>query len=131
MVGILIICHGGLGECLIQTVTHMLGSRPPALKALGFTRQVDLELLKHMAREAIAEIDSGKGVIILTDIYGATPSNLAGLVSMPGRVEAVAGVSVPMLIRTITYRNEPLATVVQKAIDGATNGVVRVQKSGT
>jgi mannose PTS system EIIA component len=126
MVGILIISHGGFGECLIQTVTHMLGAKPAALRALGFTRQVDLALLESLAREALSEVDSGAGVIIFTDMFGATPSNLAARLVEPGRIEAIAGVNAPMLVRAVNYRNENLLNVIEKALAGGTGGIVSV-----
>lgn len=126
MVGILILSHGGFGECLIQTVAHMLGDKPTRLRALGFTRQADLLLLEGLAREAIAEVDEGKGVLILTDMFGATPSNLAALLVEPGKVEAIAGVNTPMLLRAVNYRNEPLSSVVAKALAGGSSGIVSV-----
>jgi PTS system ascorbate-specific IIA component len=124
MVSVLIISHGGYGECLIQTVTHMLGSKPERVRALGFTLQGDLDLLESMAREALAEVDAGRGVLIFTDMYGATPSNLAARLVVPGRVEAIAGVNAPMLVRAINYRHEPLATVAAKALEGGTLGIL-------
>jgi mannose PTS system EIIA component len=124
MVGILIISHGGFGECLIQTMTHMLGNKPTHLRALGFTRQVDLAFLETMAREALAEVDSGHGVLIFTDMFGATPSNLAARLVIPGKIEALAGVNAPMLVRAVNYRHEDLASVVAKALSGGTGGIV-------
>jgi mannose PTS system EIIA component len=126
MVGLVIICHGGLGECLIASLSHMMGARPPQVKSLGFTIQTDFDLLTQLANEAIAECDSGKGVLILTDMFGATPSNLAARLSKPGKIDAVAGVNLPMLVRAVTYRKESLAVLVEKAIAGGTNGIVRV-----
>jgi mannose PTS system EIIA component len=126
MVGLLIICHGGMGECLIASLTHMMGSRPPKIKSLGFTIQTDFDLLTQLANDAIREVDEGSGVLLLTDMYGATPSNLAARLSKPGKIDAVAGVNLPMLVRAVTYRNEPLAVLVEKAIAGGTNGIIRV-----
>jgi PTS system ascorbate-specific IIA component len=62
----------------------------------------------------------------MTDIYGATPSNIATRLLVPGRVEGIAGVNLPMLIRALTYRGEPLEMVVAKALSGGTEGVTRM-----
>lgn len=115
-----------MGECLIASLTHMMGSRPPKIKSLGFTIQTDFDLLTQLANDAIREVDEGSGVLLLTDMYGATPSNLAARLSNPGKIDAVAGVNLPMLVRAVTYRNEPLAVLVEKAIAGGTNGIIRV-----
>jgi mannose PTS system EIIA component len=126
MIGILIITHGTLGESVIHCAIHMLNKRPPRLKQLGLTAQDDPALLVPQARKMVKELDDGEGVLILTDMYGGSPSNIAAKLVQPGRVEAVAGVSLPMLVRALTYRDKPLATIVTKAISGGCDGVMRV-----
>jgi PTS system ascorbate-specific IIA component len=78
------------------------------------------------ARNLVKELDAGDGVLILTDMYGGTPSNMAAKLVAPGKVEAVAGVSLPMLIRVLNYRDRDLQTIVTKAISGGCEGVMRV-----
>ena len=126
MIGILIITHGTLGESLIHCASHVLNKRPPRLQQLGVTAQDDPAMLLPQARALVKELDGGDGVLILTDIYGGTPSNMASKLLIPGKVEAVAGVSVPMLIRVLTYRDRDLPTIVTKAISGGCEGVMRV-----
>ena len=126
MIGILIITHGTLGESLIHCASHVLNKRPPRLKQLGVTAQDDPALLLPQARALVKELDEGAGVLILSDMYGGTPSNLASKLVAPGKIEAVAGVSLPMLIRVLTYRDRDLQTIVTKAISGGCEGVIRV-----
>ena len=126
MIGLLIITHGTLGESLIHCASHVLNKRPPRLQQLGVTAQDDPALLLPQARTLITELDAGDGVLILTDIYGGTPSNMASKLVIPGKVDAVAGVSLPMLIRVLTYRDRDLPTIVTKAISGGCEGVLRV-----
>ena len=126
MIGILIITHGTLGESLIHCASHVLNKRPPRLQQLGVTAQDDPAMLLPQARALVKELDGGDGVLILTDIYGGTPSNMASRLLIPGKVEAVAGVSLPMLIRVLTYRDRDLPTIVTKAISGGCEGVLRV-----
>lgn len=126
MIGILIIAHGTLGESLIHCASHVLNKRPARLRQLGVTAQDDPLLLLPHARALVKELDTGDGVIILSDIYGGSPSNIAAKLVVPGRVEGVAGVSLPMLIRALTYRDRPLATLVVKAVSGGCEGVVRI-----
>ena len=126
MIGILHITHGTLGESLIHCASHVLNKRPPRLKQLGITAQDDPVMLLPQARALVKELDSDNGVLILTDIYGGTPSNMASKLVIPGKVEAVAGVSLPMLIRVLTYRDRDLQTIVTKAISGGCEGVMRV-----
>jgi PTS system ascorbate-specific IIA component len=126
MIGILLITHGTLGESLIHCASHMLNRRPPRLRQLGVTAQDDPLSLLPQARALVKELDDGSGVLILTDMYGGSPSNIAAELVVPGRVEAVAGVSLPMLIRALTYRDKPLQTLVTKAVSGGCEGVMRV-----
>ena len=79
------------------------------------------------ARETLAKLDTGDGVLIFSDIYGATPCNLASKLLSPGRVEVVAGVNLPMLVRAFTYREKGMDTMIRKAISGGCDGVVHIE----
>lgn len=126
MIGILIIAHGTLAESLVHCASHIMGSRPRQMGQIGITPQDDPQLILPQALKLARSIDSGDGVLILTDIYGGTPSNVASRILIPGRIEGVSGVNLPMLIRALTYRNESLATVTEKALSGGTEGVVHM-----
>jgi len=126
MIGILIIAHGTLGESLIHCASHVLNKRPARMQQLGVTAQDDPLLLLPQARRMVKEVDQGHGVLILSDMYGGTPSNIAAKLLIPGRVEGIAGVNLPMLIRALTYRDRPLATLVTKAVSGGCEGVMRI-----
>jgi mannose PTS system EIIA component len=126
MVGILIIAHGTLGESLIHSASHVMGSRPPQLDQIGVSIRDDPQRILPQAAKALRILDQGSGVLVLTDVYGATPSNIVGRLLVPGNVEGVAGVNLPMLVRALTYRNEPLRTVIAKAISGGVEGVMQI-----
>ena len=126
MIGILIVSHGTFGESLIHSASHVLGKRPLFLRQLGVTVHDDPEAILPVAEDLIRFLDQGQGVLVLTDIYGATPSNIACKLLVPGRVEGVSGASLPMLVRALTYRNEPLHVVVGKAISGGVEGVLQL-----
>jgi PTS system mannose-specific IIA component len=126
MIGILIIAHDSLGESLARAVTHVLGSRPPQFEVLAVAATDDPLMLLPAARELVATLDTGAGVLVLSDIYGASPCNLVGKLLRPGRVEGVAGVNLPMLVRAVTYRTRGLDTMVKKAISGGCEGVLRM-----
>ena len=130
MIGILIVSHGAFGESLIHSASHVLGKRPLYLRQLGVTVHDDPDALIPLAEDLIRFLDQGEGVLVLTDIYGATPSNIASRLLRAGRVEGLAGVNLPMLIRALTYRNEPLAAMRDKALEGATEGVTRMATTG-
>lgn len=126
MVGILLITHGTLGESLIHCASHVLGNRPPLLMQIGVTPHDDPQQILPQAVRLTKALDQGDGVLVLTDAYGASPSNIAAKLLNPGKVEGVAGVNLPMLVRTLTYRNEPLKTVIAKALSGGIEGVVQL-----
>jgi len=131
MVGILIVSHGAFGEALIHCATHVLGERPLRVGQIGVTLHDDPQAILPRARELVRELDDGHGVLVLTDVLGATPSNMATRLLQAGRVAGGSGVSLPMLIRALTYRDEPLETVAEKAVSGGLEGVVRIDGHGT
>ena len=127
MIGVLIIGHDTLPESLAQAATHVLGGRPTQFEVLPVTCDDDpLDLLPR-ARAAVAKLDSGEGVVVFSDIYGATPCNLVGKLIDPGHVEAVAGVNLPMLVRAFTYRSKGLDTMIKKAVSGGCEGVLHIE----
>jgi PTS system ascorbate-specific IIA component len=126
MVGILIITHGTLGESLIHSASHVMCGRPAQLVQIGVGMHDDPQVVLPQAIKLLRSLDDGAGVLILSDVYGATPSNIACKLLVPGRIEGVAGVNLPMLVRALTYRNEPLKTVVAKAISGGIEGVMQM-----
>ncbi len=126
MIGILIVSHGALGESLIHAASHVLGKRPLRVRQVGVTVHDDPEAMQAQARELVKQLDDGSGVLVLTDIYGATPGNIALALLEPGRVEGVSGVSLPMLVRALTYRHCPMPEVVEKALSGGHEGVVHM-----
>ena len=128
MIGILIVSHGAFGESLIHSASHVLGRRPLYLRQLGVTVHDDPDAILPVAQDLIRFLDQGRGVLLMTDIYGATPSNIAQRLLEPGRVEGLAGVSLPMLIRALTYREETdVHDLLEKALSGAVEGVVRME----
>jgi PTS system ascorbate-specific IIA component len=127
MIGILIIAHDTLPESLVKAVTHVLGARPPQFETLSVSASDDPLNLLPTARERVRSLDTGEGVLIFSDIYGATPCNLAGKLLVPGRVEIIAGVNLPMLVRAFTYRVKGMDTLITKAISGGCDGVLHIE----
>ena len=126
MIGIFLVTHATLGESLIQCACHVLNKRPPQIAQLGVSAQDDPLDILPLARSMLGWVDGGDGVLLLTDIYGATPSNIAAKLVVPDRVELVAGVNLPMLLRVLTYRDRDMQTLVKRAAAGACDGVVHV-----
>ncbi|MBI5889730.1 MAG: PTS fructose transporter subunit IIA [Nitrosomonadales bacterium] len=130
MVGILLITHNGLGDSLIDCVRHVLGNAPPHLKSLSVLANDDPQRKEAEAGALIAQLDSGDGVLLLSDVYGATPSNIARRLCVPGRIEGVAGVNLPMLLRVACYSGKPLSELVQRAVDGGKECIVNMNSEG-
>lgn len=104
MIGIIIVTHGALGTELVSVAEHVVG-RQQDLVAIGIGPEDDIEQRRNDIITKIGAVDKGQGVVILTDMFGGTPSNLAISVMKPEKVEVIAGVNVPMLIKLISVRN--------------------------
>jgi mannose PTS system EIIA component len=128
MIGILLITHDTLGEALLQCACHVLNKRPEQLLQLGVAAGDDPNDLLPLAKQMLKLVDTGEGVLVLTDIYGASPSNLAGKLLQAGKIEGVAGVSLPMLLRAITYRDKGMETLLSRATGGGRDGVLNMLK---
>ena len=127
MIGILIIAHGNLGDSLIQCMTHLLGKRPDGITSLQVTGTDDARSLLPTAQRLVAAVDKGEGVLVITDIFGSTPSNLACKLLIPGRVEGVAGANVPMLVRAVTYRTRGIDVMLKRVVSGGCEGVFHIE----
>ena len=126
MVGILIVTHGNLGITLAECAQHILQRELPHLAVMAVDKNDDPDRKLAEARELVRGLDDGSGVLLLSEIFGGTPSNIASRLIEPGRIEAVAGVSLPMLVRSLCYAGQPLETVVSKAVTGGLEGVMYI-----
>ena len=126
MIGLFLITHTSYGESLIQCACHVINKRPPQILQLGLASQDDPLDTLPLARQMLQLVDTGEGVLIMTDIYGATPANLVLKLLEPGRIEGLAGVNLPMLLRALTYRDKDMATLVARATSGGRDGVVNL-----
>jgi len=126
MIGVLLVTHGDIGTSLLTSATQILGGEQKQVATLSVWRADDIDDLVLRARELIEGLDAGDGVMVLTDIFGATPGNVASRLLEDGRVEGVSGVSLPMLLRVLTGRNGSLAGAVKRALSGGAEGVVHM-----
>ncbi len=104
MVGVVIAAHGNLGQELLQTMIFIIGSAEQ-MKALTVDPSVDVQVIQKNIQKAIKEVDTGDGVLILTDMFGGTPSNISLAFLEDNKVEVVTGVNLPMLIRLCQCRS--------------------------
>ena len=128
MIGVLIVTHGEIGRSLLDSASQILGGVPAQACTLSVWRQDDPDDLILRARELIEGIDAGNGVLVLTDIFGATPGNVVSRLLEDGHIEGVSGVSLPMLLRVLTSRNGSLPAAVQRARSGGADGVVHMNQ---
>lgn len=124
MIGIMLVAHGGIAESLVSCVTHMIGRPPEHCIALPIDNHDDCSKMIPRIKICIDALsEKTHGVIILTDMMGGTPCNTMQQFLAEEQVEIVTGVNLPMLIRTLNYRDQPLQFVVKKAISGGIDGV--------
>ncbi len=128
MVGLLIVAHGNLGQSLIDCAGYVLGSTPERLAALDLMAFGDCDSMLVTAARQLAELDEGDGVLVLTDIYGATPSNTVCRLVDVGRIEVVAGVNLPMVLKAITYRASALPDLLERVASGGRDGIFHVEE---
>lgn len=115
MIGIVLVTHGGLAEEFRLAVEHVVGPQQN-FETVCIGADDDMEKRRNDIVDAVSRADTGAGVIILTDMFGGTPSNLAISVMSPGKVEVIAGVNLPMLIKLSSVRlGDDMAGALQEA----------------
>ncbi len=126
MIGILLLTHAPLGHAFIEAASHVFRAMPERVEALDVVADQNTDEVRRLALEAIARLNDGSGVLVITDVMGGTPSNCTLQLCQPGEVEVIAGVSLPMLLRALTYRHNTLDVAVEMALAGGQNGACRV-----
>ncbi|MCC2978958.1 MULTISPECIES: PTS sugar transporter subunit IIA [unclassified Sphingomonas] len=105
MIGLVLVTHGRLADEFVTAMEHVVGPQKQ-VRTVAIGPDDDMEARRADIRSAIAEVDSGRGVIVLTDLFGGTPSNLAISLMERGRIEVIAGINLPMLIRLESARRK-------------------------
>jgi len=124
-VGILLITHEGIGNALIAVATRLLRVLPLQTEAFEVPFEADVDALLPRASAALRRVDGGHGVLVLTDLYGATPSNLAARLARLGTpVRRVSALSLPMLLRVMNYADLALDELPAVAAAGSRNGAI-------
>jgi len=123
MAGILIIAHAPLATALRDCIAHVYGGLPARIGVIDVSPDCDPAQVVAFAYSEIERLKEENGALVLTDMFGATPSNIAARLASLPQVRVLAGVNLPMLLRAVCYRATPLGTLVEKALDGATKGV--------
>jgi len=118
MIGLMIITHGNLALELRSAMEHMIGDQND-IEIFSITPEDDIDIQKNNIEKKLKELNQGKGVIILTDVFGGTPSNLALNFLDPGVVEIMSGVNLPMLIKICQLRDKDILEVIQEGKNAA------------
>ncbi|WP_179401157.1 PTS sugar transporter subunit IIA [Burkholderia guangdongensis] len=126
MAGILIIAHAPLATALRDCISHIYGGVPARIGVIDVLADNDPAQVMAFAYAEIARLKEENGALVLTDMYGATPANIAGQLAKLDGVRVLAGVNLPMLVRAVCYRTVPLDTLVDKALSGGAKGVHEV-----
>ncbi len=106
MIGIVIATHSQLGDALIDTAEFIIGKRPETTVSVSINLNENVDKLRQKIVEGIKKVDQREGVLILTDMFGGTPSNLSYSFLEEGRVEVISGVNLPMLIKAVEAREK-------------------------
>lgn len=130
MVGILLVTHNGLGDSFVDCVRHVLGEVPRNLKVLTVLAGDDPQLKLVEGQVLIKQLDTGGGVLVLSDVFGATPSNIARQLCHAENVMGVAGVNLPMLLRAVCSSGNTLPELAQIAIEGGRECIVHIDTEG-
>jgi len=128
MVGILLVAHNTLGESLLDCVKHVLGEAPHNLKILSVCAGDDPQQKLRDGQVLIKQLDEGGGVLVLADIFGATPSNIARQLCHAERVMGVAGMNLPMLLRVVRSTDKTLPELAKVAVDGGRECIVYIEQ---
>jgi len=128
MIGILLVTHGEIGKSLIDCAAHILGKSINQLECIPIDPKSDLQECEKYIENEIKNLDMGTGVLIMTDIYGATPSNILKKYSSRDNIEVITGLNLAMVIQAITSRDGSLSDTTNKCLESAEDGIINMSK---
>jgi len=123
-ISVFIITHENVGHALLEAAINTLGFCPLSAEVLSIPLDCDIDAVTRLAERKTHELDNGDGVLILTDIYGSTPANIACTLDEKENVRVVSGINLPMLIRVLNYPNLELDELSLKAVSGGREGIM-------
>ena len=137
MAGILIIAHTPVASAMLGFAEHTYGMLPERVRAVDIPPHEDAKISYERVVIAAKAVDTGKGILILTDVMGATPANVASrlvglnpsISGISSQVVVLTGMNLPMLMRAVSYRSDAIETLAQKALQGGMNGILRLGAS--
>ena len=126
MIGILLVTHGEIGKSLIDCAAHILDNYPNSVESISINSNKNLNKYSDIISQKIKDLNKGNGVLIMTDIYGATPCNLLNKFTMKNKVEVVTGINLPMLIKAISDRKDNLDILTNDSIECAKKNIKKI-----
>lgn len=121
-IAILLVTHRGIGSALQTAALQMMGGTLPVpVEVIEVPGNADTDMLRDQAHALLNRL--GDSVLVMTDIYGSTPANIAVSLGRPAGVSVITGVNLPMLVRALNYAQEPLADVTDKALEGGLRSI--------
>lgn len=127
-IGILIVTHGDIGKEIYRAASMVLGGKCPLkTEIISVGYDYDIDVMRKKAVSAVEKLGCDRGVLVLTDIYGGTPSNIAESVCDPQHSKLIAGLNLPMLLRVMNYPELPLIELAQKACSGGRDGIYQCE----
>ena len=128
MVSLLIISHQYVGKALVKTTQSIFGKLPLPTAVVEVPHDANIETTLLKIKALIKKIDHGQGILVLTDMFGSTPSNIAQNLTINHHLHIISGVNLPMLTRIMNYPHLPLSKLTQKAISGGKAGVLNCKQ---
>ena len=126
MIGILLVTHGDIGKSLIDCAANILDDHLISVESISINSNKNLNKYSNIISQKIEGLDSGNGVLIMTDIYGATPCNLLNKFIMKNKVEVITGINLPMLIKAISDRKDNLSLLTNDSIECAQKNIKKL-----
>jgi PTS system ascorbate-specific IIA component len=125
-VGILLVTHDNIGSSLLESLQKMLGTLPMPVKVLPIYHGSEPTVFRSHVEKLCQSLNQGQGVLILTDLYGATPAMIARSVIGKGRIRMVSGVNFPMLVKLMNHPSTDLDKLANSALIGGCQGILDV-----
>lgn len=129
-IGLITISHNRIGEEILGAACQIVGAPPLPCRNFDVLPDIDTATLRQTLRELVEDMDSGDGVLILTDLYASTPANLARDATIGCRVSIVSGLNLPMILRAFNYAHLDLAGITQRAAAGGQRGIISAYDDG-
>jgi PTS system mannose-specific IIA component len=128
-IGLLIVTHNTIGADLLTTAEDILGKLPIAVAVVDIKSNSNYEEKIAEVENNIVKLDQGEGVLVLTDIFGATPSNIAVKAAKASNTKVIAGINLPMLLRILNYSSLPLEKIIDKAINAGHDSIFECDRN--